>query len=159
MSGLLKMTRIIYEVKVIISNNDESITRTEQIRVLTLVAPLVTILNPKDSEFIVQYQNTKVKAEVLHPLGIYQTELIVNDSLHIAVISGNGADIYEFNWQADVPSHVGDRLADAPETLQDHGVVHFDLVDCFGGIHYRNQAIDQAKQCDYPKGAAHQLEN
>jgi hypothetical protein len=94
----------IYEVKVTISNNDESITRTEQIRVVTLVAPLVTILSPNDGAYIVQYQNTKVKAEVIHPLGIYQTELIVNDTLHVAISSGNGDDIYEFNWQANVPS-------------------------------------------------------
>lgn len=94
----------VYEVKVKISNNDKSITRSEQIRVVTLVAPLVTILNPKDAEYIVQYQNTRVQAEVIHPLGIYQTELIVNDTIHVAITSGNGTDVYEFNWQADVPS-------------------------------------------------------
>ena len=94
----------IYEVKVTISNNDQNITRTEQIRVVTLVAPLVTILNPKDAAYIVQYQHTKVKAEVIHPLGIYQTELIVNDTIHVAIASGNGDDIYEFNWNANAPS-------------------------------------------------------
>lgn len=94
----------IYEVKVTISNSDESITRSEEITVVTLVAPLVTILNPKEAAFIAQYQNVGVKAEVIHPLGIYQTALIVNDSVQVANASGNGDDTFEFNWKADAPA-------------------------------------------------------
>jgi hypothetical protein len=94
----------IFEVKVTISNSDESITRTEEITVVTLVAPLVTILNPKEAEYVVQYQYILVRAEVIHPLGIYQTALIVNDTILVTIASGNGADDFEYNWKADIPA-------------------------------------------------------
>jgi hypothetical protein len=88
-----------YDVQVKVSNNDKSTTKTETLTVLSLVAPLVNILSPEPDDYLVQYQNITIQSEIIHPLGIYQAILVVNDTLNIEVISGNNSESYNFTWK------------------------------------------------------------
>jgi len=88
-----------YDVQVKVSNADETITKTESITVLTLIEPIVDIVSPQQGNYIVQYQNLTVRTEIIHPLGIYQAKLIVNDTLLVEVISGNNSESYAFHWK------------------------------------------------------------
>ena len=91
-----------YDVQVEVSNNDESVIKTETLTVLSLVAPLVNILSPEPDDYLVQYQNLTIHTEIIHPLGIYQAILVVNDTLSIEVISGNSSESYNFTWKVNV---------------------------------------------------------
>ena len=70
----------VYTISVKIKNNNEEISRSKTVTVLSYVKPVVTITAPQEGDFIVQHILTKVEATAFHELGIRMLYLYINDS-------------------------------------------------------------------------------
>ena len=86
-----------FPIWVKVSKSEKSITREENITVISLQRPYVKILKPVRDTFLVQYQTTTVTALAFHENGLMQVNLWVNDTL-VSSQSGNSASEYNFLW-------------------------------------------------------------
>ncbi len=89
-----------YLLEIEVTNESESTTRQENITVLSYSTPTVNIISPQNNEYIVQYFQTQVKAEVIPNVQISEVQFFVNDSLINSKLA-QSSSVYEFTWIVD----------------------------------------------------------
>jgi hypothetical protein len=92
-----------FPVSIKVSNSKKSVTKSENITVLSFIRPYVKILKPTSNDYLVQYQPTTITAQAFHENGLTQVQLWINDSL-IAGQSGAAVQEYQFNWNGSGPA-------------------------------------------------------
>jgi len=97
------LTGNIYNISVNVANSEESTTRSENITVPSLSAPLVNIESPEESSYLVQNSTVVVRARASHENGISSIAFYANDSL-IQNQGGISGSLYNFVWLIAVPA-------------------------------------------------------
>ena len=92
-----------FPVSVKVSNSEESVTKSDNITVISFIRPYVKIVLPSASDYLVQYQPASVKARAYHDNGLTQVQLWINDVI-VSGQSGVKALDYQFDWDGVAPA-------------------------------------------------------
>ena len=89
-----------YSINVEISNKEDNISRSEVIKVPSLTAPRVNILEPAPDSYVVQYSDLTIKASAIHENNIQVVQLWIDDTYTPSTPAVHN-DVYEFVWKID----------------------------------------------------------
>ena len=101
-----------YTISVDVSNTDETTSRSEQIRVPSVNAPLVSITEPKPDSYLVQNTEVQIGATATHENGILLIRFYANDSL-LVIREGSSSETYVYLWRVDLPAGNGELKVEA----------------------------------------------
>ena len=90
-------------IKVNVSNNDQTVTKSKTLEVISLLVPVVNIIYPKEDAYLVQYETIELKAEAYHDNGISHVEFFIND-LSLGILDGGSSNIYTKSWLNSAPA-------------------------------------------------------
>jgi hypothetical protein len=96
----------IYPIKVEVSNSEESVTRSENIIVITSDLPYVKIVEPAKDEYLVQYQPVIISTKAFSNYGINTVYLWINDNLMLSQPGDVSVQFYKFDWDGVAPAGV-----------------------------------------------------
>jgi len=89
-----------YTINVEISNKEDKISRSEVIKVPSLAAPKVKILEPAPDSYVVQYSDLTIQATAVHENNIQVVQLWIDD-IYTPSTPAVHNDAYEFVWKID----------------------------------------------------------
>jgi hypothetical protein len=92
-----------FPVAVKVSNSEKSVTKSDNITVISFIRPYVKIIHPTASDYLVQYQPASIEARAYHDNGLTQVQLWINDIM-VTGQSGVTALDYQFAWDGVAPA-------------------------------------------------------
>lgn len=89
-----------YSINVEISNSENKISRSEVIKVPSLAAPKVKIMEPSPGSYVVQYTDLTIRASAIHENNIQVVQIWIDD-IYTPSTPAVYNDVYEFVWKID----------------------------------------------------------